>query len=41
MTRHIDQLSPGDYEALADLRYELRRFTDFSTGEVQRLGMTP
>ncbi|MGM4986575.1 MULTISPECIES: MarR family winged helix-turn-helix transcriptional regulator [Rhizobium] len=38
---HEDALSPGDYEALADLRYALRRFTEFSNAEVSNLGMTP
>jgi DNA-binding MarR family transcriptional regulator len=36
-----DALSPGDYEALANLRYTLRRFTEFSTAEVSKLGITP
>jgi DNA-binding MarR family transcriptional regulator len=39
--RQNDVLLPGDYEALADLRYTLRRFTAFSVGEAQRLGITP
>lgn len=42
MTQHdTELLSPGDYEALANLRYELRRFTDFSSYEVQKLSLTP
>ena len=42
MAEHdIELLSSGDYEALANLRYELRRFTDFSSYEVQKLGLTP
>jgi DNA-binding MarR family transcriptional regulator len=35
-----DTLSPGDYEALANLRYTLRKFTEFSTAEVMKLGIT-
>lgn len=30
-TGQNDALSPADYEALADLRYSLRKFMDFST----------
>lgn len=30
-----------DYEALAELRYALRKFTDFSISEVLKLGLTP
>jgi DNA-binding MarR family transcriptional regulator len=43
MTRktHEDALSPGDYEALANLRYALRKFTEFSTTKVVKLGLTP
>jgi len=37
----LEKLSAGDYEALANLIYALRRFTVFSTSEVQRLGITP
>ena len=33
--------SQGDYEALSDLRYALRKFTDFSVSEVIKLGLTP
>ncbi|MBB3572045.1 helix-turn-helix domain-containing protein [Rhizobium sp. BK491] len=36
-----DALSPGDYEALANLRYALRKFTEFSNAEVSNLGLTP
>ncbi|MGO4568898.1 MarR family winged helix-turn-helix transcriptional regulator [Rhizobium sp. 2YAF20] len=36
-----DALSPGDYEALANLRYALRKFTEFSTAEVMKLDITP
>jgi DNA-binding MarR family transcriptional regulator len=36
-----DALSPGDYEALANLRHALRKFTEFSTAEVLKLGITP
>jgi DNA-binding MarR family transcriptional regulator len=36
-----DALAPGDYEALANLRYALRKFTEFSTAEVLKLGITP
>jgi len=36
-----DRLSPGDYEALANLRYRLRKFTEFSTAEVHRLDISP
>ena len=39
--RHSEHLTPDDYEALANLRYALRRFTDFSSYEVQKLGLTP
>jgi hypothetical protein len=38
---HADALSPGDYEALANLRHALRKFTEFSSSEVQKLGLTP
>ncbi|MBB3429098.1 hypothetical protein FHT85_006129 [Rhizobium sp. BK312] len=38
---HEDALSPGDYEALANLRYALRKFTEFSNAEVSNLGLTP
>jgi DNA-binding MarR family transcriptional regulator len=36
-----DTLSPGDYEALADLRYQLRKFTEFSTSVAQKAGVPP
>ncbi|NTG04964.1 MarR family transcriptional regulator [Agrobacterium rhizogenes] len=36
-----DSLSPGDYEALANLRFALRKFTEFSNAEVSNLGLTP
>lgn len=38
---HADTLSPGDYDALSNLRYALRKFTEFSSGEVMKLGLTP
>ena len=38
---HEDALSPGDYEALANLRYALRKFTEFSNVEVSKLVLTP
>lgn len=39
--RTTDELTDEDYEALANLRYALRRFTDFSSHQVQTLGLTP
>ena len=33
--RQTDALSPADYEALANLRYTLRKFLDFSTSAAQ------
>jgi hypothetical protein len=41
MKEETETLSAGDYEALANLRFALRKFTEFSTTEVQRLGITP
>lgn len=38
---HEDALSPGDYEALGNLRHALRKFTEFSNVEVSKLGLTP
>ncbi|GAC1045958.1 MarR family transcriptional regulator [Rhizobium sp. No.120] len=38
---HEDALSPGDYEGIANLRYALRKFTEFSNVEVSKLGLTP
>jgi DNA-binding MarR family transcriptional regulator len=38
---HEDALSPGDFEALANLRYALRKFMEFSIAEVLKLGLTP
>ncbi|WP_443216775.1 hypothetical protein [Rhizobium sp. Root1203] len=40
MKEETETLSAGDYEALANLRFALRKFTEFSTIEVQRLGIT-
>lgn len=37
---HADPLSPGDYEALSNLRYALRKFTEFSSDEVTKHGLT-
>lgn len=34
-----DTLSPADYRALADLRYSLRRFTEFSASAAQEEGL--
>lgn len=34
-----DRLSDADYEALSNLRYTLRRFTDFSTSAAQEEGL--
>lgn len=39
MTKQRDVLTDSDYEALADLRYVLRRFMDFSTSAAQREGL--
>lgn len=40
--RHPQQtLSQADYEALATLRYTLRKFTDFSTSAAQGEGVPP
>ena len=36
-----DSLSPGEYEDLANLRFALRKFTEFSNAEVSNLGLTP
>nr|WP_184468013.1 MarR family winged helix-turn-helix transcriptional regulator [Rhizobium esperanzae] len=36
-----ERLHEGDYEALANLRYRIRRFRQFSAKEAQRLGLTP
>jgi DNA-binding MarR family transcriptional regulator len=36
-----DSLTQGDYEALADLRYTLRRFMAFSTSAAQTAGLPP
>jgi DNA-binding MarR family transcriptional regulator len=41
MKEETEILSAGDYQALANLRFALRKFTEFSTAEVQRLGITP
>ncbi|NLS05497.1 MarR family transcriptional regulator [Rhizobium sp. P32RR-XVIII] len=35
------QLTQADYEALAALRYALRKFTDFSTSAAQEEGLPP
>ena len=34
-----DRLSDGEYEALSNLRYTLRRFMDFSTSAAQQEGL--
>ena len=39
MTHRKDVLTDADYEALANLRYILRRFMDFSTSAAQREGL--
>lgn len=39
MTHRKDVLTDSDYEALANLRYILRRFMDFSTSAAQREGL--
>ncbi|MFK0276347.1 MarR family winged helix-turn-helix transcriptional regulator [Ensifer sp. NPDC090286] len=39
MTKKQDALTDADYEALANLRYILRRFTDFSASAAQREGL--
>ena len=36
-----ETLSQADYEALATLRYTLRKFTDFSTSAAQEAGLPP
>lgn len=36
-----DALSPADYEALANLRYTLRRFMDFSSSAALAEGLPP
>ncbi|MFS8044495.1 MarR family winged helix-turn-helix transcriptional regulator [Rhizobium sp. BR 314] len=42
MVRNLDEtLSQADYEALATLRYTLRKFTDFSTSAAQEAGLPP
>jgi DNA-binding MarR family transcriptional regulator len=35
------QLNPDDYAALAEFRYLIRRFLEFSENEAKRVGMTP
>src|SRR3954451_9285352 len=35
-----ERLHDGDYEALANLRYRIRRFRQFSAKEARRLGLT-
>lgn len=39
MTKKQDALTDADYEALANLRYTLRRFMDFSTSAAQEEGL--
>ena len=39
VTKKRDTLTAADYEALANLRYILRRFTDFSTSAAQQEGL--
>ena len=39
--RHRERLGEGDYEALANLRYSIRRFRQFSAMEADKLGLTP
>jgi DNA-binding MarR family transcriptional regulator len=41
MARPGKGLSQADYEALATLRYALRKFTDFSTSAAQTEGLPP
>lgn len=42
MVRSLDEtLSQADYEALAILRYTLRKFMDFSTSAAQEAGLPP
>ncbi len=42
MVRHLDKtLSQADYEALATLRYTLRKFMDFSTSAAHEAGLPP
>jgi DNA-binding MarR family transcriptional regulator len=38
-TRQNDAISPADYEALANLRYTLRRFTEFSASAAHTEGL--
>jgi DNA-binding MarR family transcriptional regulator len=38
---HQERLGEGDYEALANLRYSIRRFRQFSAKEADKLGLTP
>jgi len=40
-TKHQDHLGEGDYEALANLRYSIRRFRQFSAKEADKLGLSP
>lgn len=39
VTKKQDALTDADYEALANLRYALRRFTDFSMSAAQHEGL--
>lgn len=39
--KHQERLTAGDYEALADLRYSIRRFRQFSAQEADKLGLKP
>jgi DNA-binding MarR family transcriptional regulator len=36
-----EKLLHEDYEALADLRFSLRKFTQFSTGAAVKMGLSP
>ncbi|CUX67504.1 Transcriptional regulator, MarR family (fragment) [Agrobacterium tumefaciens str. Kerr 14] len=38
---HRERLGEGDYEALASLRYSIRRFRQFSAKEASKLGLRP
>ncbi|MBB4187177.1 MarR family winged helix-turn-helix transcriptional regulator [Sinorhizobium terangae] len=41
MSRTEAELTQADYEALATLRYALRKFLDFSTSAAQEAGLPP
>uniref|UniRef100_UPI00310131E1 MarR family transcriptional regulator n=1 Tax=Neorhizobium sp. EC2-8 TaxID=3129230 RepID=UPI00310131E1 len=39
--KHHERLTEADYEALANLRYSIRRFRKFSASEADKLGLQP